>query len=79
MLRSGRLVAMTKTSEHQILTNAEVSALIGKSPATTRSNIHREEKGESTPAYPKPIRKVGGSWVWDRLTVEDFIARNKPS
>jgi hypothetical protein len=67
---------MHKTEKPSIImSNAEVSALMKKSPATTRSNIHRSTMGRSTPDFPAPAGKFAGAWAWLREDVEEFIAK----
>lgn len=73
---------MTKSTEHhhdQIMTNAEVSALMGISAATTRSRIHRSTLGKSSPDFPAPLMKIAGAWIWKKDVVTRFIAARQPS
>jgi hypothetical protein len=71
---------MNKTDQRStIMTNAEVSALMKKSPATTRSRIHRSTKGRSTPDFPAPMGKFAGAWAWLRKDVEEFIVKQGTS
>lgn len=58
----------------QFMTNAEVSATMKVSAATTRSRIHRTTKGKSSPDFPEPLGKIAGAWIWDRAAVDQFAA-----
>jgi predicted DNA-binding transcriptional regulator AlpA len=70
---------MTNTKELQYMTNGEVSALQKITATTTRSRIHRSKNGKSAPDFPAPIRKFGNNWAWDRLEVEQWLARTEMS
>lgn len=70
---------MDKPTEHpQIMTNAEVSAVMKISPATTRSRIHRSTLGKSSPSFPAPLGKIAGAWVWNGVEVRQFVAASVP-
>lgn len=64
---------MTNKTELRLMTNAEVSAAQKIATSTTRARIRRKTRGESSPEFPAPLRKVNGGWVWDQDEVEQFL------
>lgn len=66
---------METTQPAQFMTNAEVSAVMKVTAATTRSRIFRSTKGKSSPDFPQPLGKIAGAWIWDRLAVSQFVAQ----